>query len=80
MNTLQQRWQEYKDAVYPEPIPAIQNKECHQAFMAGAMTALAAMRTLSELPEDEAVKELEKLFQEATGFSALHAFAMKLRN
>jgi hypothetical protein len=65
MTTLQSEWRTYRDKAYPKGVNAIQNQECHQAFFAGAAVALGNMSTLAELPEDEAVVELQKLFTEA---------------
>lgn len=65
MKTLQDHWREYRDKVYPEGISAIQNRECHQAFFAGAMVALVtADKAASTLTEDEAVKTLQSMAKE----------------
>lgn len=76
MKTLQDEWKQYRNMVYPEDIPADQNRECHQAFMAGALVALNLARAASELPEAEAEKELAKVFNEASEWCKLHSIAL----
>lgn len=80
MKALQQHWQEYKDSVYPGELPAVQNRECHQAFFAGALAGMAEMKAISELPEEEATSAIKKLFNETAGICQVHAWAARLRN
>lgn len=80
MKTLQDQWKQYRDSVYPQGITGIQNRECHQAFFAGALIALGLMTELSALPEDTAVVELEKLMREGRETCGGIASAMKDRN
>lgn len=69
MRTLNEEWKAYRDACYPQGCPGEQSKECHQAFMAGALVALNDMDQLAERPDAEAVAELDKLYQEASQFA-----------
>ena len=81
MTTLQDEWREYRDKVYPNGTNAIQNKECHQAFFAGAMMAFKAMNLAAESnneAEADAVKMLESL--EAEAFQVLSYSAFNARN
>jgi hypothetical protein len=52
--TLQEEWRQYRDAVYPKGTHAVQNRETHQAFFAGALVAFALAQKCAELPEPEA--------------------------
>jgi hypothetical protein len=80
MKLLQQHWQEYKDSVYPGEIPAVQNRECHQAFFAGALAGMSEMKAISELPEEEALAAITKLVHEAGQVCKIHAWPMQFRN
>jgi hypothetical protein len=68
MKTLKEEWESYVKAVYPAGIPADQNRECAMAFFAGAAGMFGLMDKASELPEDEAVVEIEKLHREIESF------------
>lgn len=57
-------WRTYRDRVYPQGTAAIQNKECHQAFFAGALVTMGKMTDIAALEEDAAVLALEKLHKE----------------
>lgn len=68
--TLTQCWREYRDRVYPKDMPADQNRECHQAFMAGAYTALIEVGRISNCPdtdeaESQAANKIGELIREA---------------
>lgn len=78
MTTLQESWKQYRNACYPPDMPADQNRECHQAFMAGAFTALTEWIVISRQIEDEdlAAKELGKLLAEAEQWCRLRAHAL----
>ena len=66
MKTLQDDWKIYRDACYPKGCSAIQNKECHQAFFAGALMALNASVALSVgTDEEQAAKAFGLLIKEA---------------
>jgi hypothetical protein len=80
IKTMQQWWREYRDACYPKGLSAIQNRECHQAFFAGALCAINSMNALSELPEDNAVAELSKLTAECVEICQARAFVLKTQN
>lgn len=81
MKTLQDQWKNYRDKVYPKDIPAEQNRECHQAFMAGAFIALSEVVMLSNCPDtdqDEATAEssIGQLVQEAEQWMRLRGVAL----
>lgn len=78
--TLQELWKQYRDNCYPADIPADQNRECHQAFMAGAFSALTEWTVIaSEMKdEDEAAKQLGKLLTEAEEWCRLRAKALNM--
>ena len=69
MNTLTEGWRDYRDTVYPDGMAALQNRECHKAFMAGALVAMGMMSKATELPEDQAVVKVQALFTEAAQFT-----------
>jgi hypothetical protein len=79
--TLSSRWKEYRDKVYPTGIPADQNRECHQAFMAGALEALTILQVVSgdaetEAQYDAAAKRLSEVYKEALEWSRLRCVAL----
>lgn len=78
--TMQELWREYRDKVYPKDIPAEQNRECHQAFMAGAFTALTEWVRISAEVQDEerAARELGRLLHEAEEWTRLRAQALNM--
>lgn len=80
MKTLQDNWKEYRDAVYPKGVPARQNLECHQAFMAGALCFNQAMDEVAKLPEEQAMLALAKLKNEVWEINAARAHTAKARN
>lgn len=66
MKTLQDEWSSYRDACYPEGLPADQNRECHQAFFAGCLVVLKfATDASADLPEAEARKFVAGIIREA---------------
>ncbi len=70
MTTFQAEWQHHRDTMYPDGVHADQNKECHQAFMAGAMNAIKLVTEAAGLPEEQAVVEVEKLKRELVHIAA----------
>lgn len=64
MKTLHQEWTNYRDAMYPGGVPAIQNKETHQAFVAGALCVKSALVELAQMPSGQAEVALRKLYRE----------------
>jgi len=83
MKTLQDRWREYRDAVYPNGVPAQQNLECHQAFMASALSfnqATDEVAAIAEKSEDQAMAALAKLKNEVWEINAHRAHVAKARN
>jgi len=80
MKTLQDLWKAYRDACYPKDLPAAQNRECHQAFMAGAFSAFVEVQTIgaSVKDEEEAARQVGELCHEAEQWCELRAQALKM--
>lgn len=78
--SMQEEWQAYKQACYPTGIHATQNKECHQAFFAGALQVLKRMEEISELPEYDAAIALSKLNREVLEICSARAMQAEHRN
>jgi len=79
--TLQDEWQKYKQACYPQGITANQNRECHQAFFAGALVALQSVKTIANaLPEGHAAAAVGALMMEAELVTGAHVANLKKRN
>lgn len=75
----------YRDQVYPQGIPAQQNIECHQAFMAGALEALHAVERSSNCANtDEAEREaaagVARWFREAEDYARARVTQLQGRN
>lgn len=68
MIKMQDEWRAYRDACYPDGTDAIQNRECHQAFFAGALSVMNALTgPVTQLSDEEGVKAVEKLSVEIRG-------------
>ena len=81
MKTMQEEWKTYRDKVYPEGIPADQNRELHGAFFAGALCYLLAMDEIATLPNDEEIgMALEKLKREVWEINTNRARVARERN
>lgn len=80
MSTLNDDWKGYRDAVYPTGMPARQNLECHQAFMAGALCYSQQIDAIAALPEKEAMIALSKLKNEVWEINAARMHTLKARN
>lgn len=65
VDILTQDWKEYRNSVYPEGIPADQEREVHQAFFAGALVMCGYLEAVERLPVDEGVALLEAVVREA---------------
>lgn len=78
--TLQELWKQYRDNCYPKDMPADQNRECHQAFMAGAFSALTEWVVIARTVEDEeqAAKQLGLLVTEAEEWCRMRAKALNM--
>lgn len=61
MSIILNEWKNYRDAVYPNGISGIQNKECHQAFIAGALSVTKQIVEAVNLPEDHAVRRMKEI-------------------
>lgn len=79
MSTMQDSWREFRDAVYPHEISALQNEESHAAFIAGAAVYGELLTKLSALPEEEAITELSKLNSELKALLQARADVLKGR-
>lgn len=78
---LSNQWREYRDKVYPKDIPAEQNRECHQAFMAGAFIALTEVEKLSVCPdtddaERDAASRIGAMIREAEEWVRMRGVAL----
>jgi len=80
MKTLQDLWREYRDKVYPDGVSADQNRECHQAFFAGAFVMFSEMSQASELSEDAALRRTGALYDEAKQTLEARGMNLKARN
>ena len=79
--TLQDEWRKYRDAVYPRGTSAVQNRETHQAFFAGALVALVLANKCSEHPDERlCVAAFDKLMREAKEVNAARAHQAEARN
>lgn len=84
MKMLNELWKDYRNACYPEDIPAEQNRECHQAFMAGAFAALTEWVKRSTETEDTdasegaAAKDLGRMLAEAEEWCRLRSKALNM--
>ena len=76
----QDKWKEYRDACYPQGCVPIQNRECHQAFFAGALVMARLMDEIAKLPQDLAIANLRKLTTEALQVCQYRADTLKGRN
>lgn len=79
--TLLDHWIEYRDKVYPGGIVAKQNRECQQAFMAGAFVSLSLVAQLSKCPDDNAsesaaAREIGSMLEEATEWCRMREVAL----
>jgi hypothetical protein len=80
VTTMTEEWRKYRDACYPQGASATQNRECHQAFFAGALCALKATEAICELPGDNALAEANKLWREVVEFNRHQSERMRARN
>jgi len=65
LKTLNDEWVEYRNAAYPEGLASLQAAECHQAFFAGAFTAILNMMQRANLPEGQDEAAVKQLLDEA---------------
>lgn len=74
MQTLNDQWHAYRDACYPDGTTATQNRECHQAFMAGALAMTNLLQTaIDESPNDDAKAAIavEKIHRELNNYALI---------
>lgn len=76
---MQDAWRGYRDACYPDGASAIQNRETHQAFMAGALVAYLAIAECATKPDAEARAFIDARMQELIAFDNARRAAMKGR-
>lgn len=82
--SLSDLWREYRDKVYPATMPGDQNRECHQAFMAGAFVILQEVVTASrcehtDSAERTAARRIADLLRESTEWHCLRLSALNDR-
>lgn len=80
MRSMQEFWKDFRDSVYPEGVPATQNKECHQAFFAGALSVLCLYDQIAELDDDKAIVEYQKLRNEVFEVCEARKRTLEARN
>ena len=80
IQSLNEEWRKYRDAIYPEGISGTQNRETHQAFFAGAFIMSQAMEIAATLPDAEAVKFIGRLMDESQQVCGGIAAMMRDRN
>lgn len=79
--TLEQQWLKYRNACYPNGIPSLQESEIRQAFFAASMVVLCdVFESVNKLTEDEAVKHLENLMDEAETVCSQRCHQLRSRN
>ncbi len=67
-DTVARQWDLFSKCLYPIGMTPEQQRQIKQAFYSGAWIAFTLAAKISELPEDTAVAEMEKVFQEAESF------------
>jgi hypothetical protein len=68
ISTMHSKWEDYRDSCFPQGVSAVQEKECRQAFYAGALSFFTIMSSeISEPANDPATSQLEKLRREVVG-------------
>ena len=75
MKTLNDHWKEYRDAAYPTGM-----FECHQAFMAGALSFNQMLDEIAALPEDKAMGALAMIKNEVWEINGARAHTLKAMN
>lgn len=61
MTTIAQAWAQFRKQAYKDdPLPYEQERQVYLAFLAGISVAREHLTKLSELPEEQAVQELER--------------------
>lgn len=81
MRNLEDEWNEYRNACYPQGLSQVQHIECRQAFFAGALVVLKlAMERAEGLSEQAAYNSVEALILEAQTVCSQRAYALKSRN
>ncbi|MDX1951475.1 MAG: hypothetical protein SFY81_04785 [Verrucomicrobiota bacterium] len=78
--SFQNEWKNYRDQVYPGGTSDLQNKECNQAFFAGALSLLVRMEEVSMLPGAEAIAALHAIRSEIIQVNRERAALGQARN
>jgi hypothetical protein len=64
IRSVRDGWQTYLRDVVPRDAGPIQRLECERAFFGGAVEVLGTVCALSNVSEDEGVRELDRLLRE----------------
>lgn len=83
LKTMQDEWRDYRNRCYPNSneMPAHQNAELHQAFFAGALSAINKMtEDIAALPEKEAEVALAAMIKEVLEICEARVGVLKGRN
>lgn len=68
---ISQAWDDFEKTVLRDPgISAIQRAETRKAFYAGAGSMFAMVGSFANLPEDKAVKAMERIDVEIAAYAA----------
>ena len=68
MNTIKYDWDEFEEKIIPKETSPIQRQEMKRSFYAGIQSILFKQIELSDLDEDAAVAELDKIHKECNEF------------
>lgn len=69
MNTVQDKWKGFSEAVMPKDASDIQTQEMKRSFYAGAFSMFSLMKEISDQHSEEtAAKMLDTLDQESQAF------------
>ena len=79
MKTMQDEWREYRDACYPDGLSAVQSRETHQAFMAGALVAGLAIASCSTVPEAEGRARVHAMMSDLIEFDNARSGSLRGR-
>lgn len=70
ITSINDRWKHFEKSVLPKEAPDIQRQEMKRAFFAGFSLCLDIMCIeISELEEDDGVKEIQRLRAQIEGFT-----------
>jgi hypothetical protein len=73
VKTIKESWESYLREVIPASAPEIQKRECRHVWYGACAAMFAILSDISDLPEAEAVEEIEKRHQEMRDYVAEYA-------